>query len=49
MREENEIGKRQFEETEQVSGTVRREEARIEREGNVDLAWIIHQGEAWAA
>jgi len=35
--EEVEIGKRQVQETEQVSGTVRREEARIEREGDVDV------------
>ena len=35
--EEISIGKRPVQETEQVSGTVRREEARIEREGNVDI------------
>ena len=35
--EEIRIGKRPVEETEQVSGTVRREEARIEREGDVSL------------
>jgi uncharacterized protein (TIGR02271 family) len=33
--EEVEVGKQQVQETQQVSGTVRREEARIEREGNV--------------
>jgi uncharacterized protein (TIGR02271 family) len=37
VREEIEIGKRQVQDTEQVSGTVRREEARIEREGDVDV------------
>jgi uncharacterized protein (TIGR02271 family) len=36
-REELEIGKRTVEDTEQVSGTVRREEAHIEREGDVDV------------
>lgn len=35
--EEVEIGKRQVQDTERVSGTVRREEARIEREGDVNL------------
>jgi uncharacterized protein (TIGR02271 family) len=34
---EIEIDKRQVQETERVSGTVRREEARIEREGDVDV------------
>jgi len=34
--EEVSIGKRAVQDTEQVSGTVRREEARIEREGNID-------------
>jgi uncharacterized protein (TIGR02271 family) len=33
--EEVEVGKQQVQETEQVSGTLRREEARIEREGDV--------------
>jgi uncharacterized protein (TIGR02271 family) len=33
--EEVEVGKQHVQETQQVSGTVRREEARIEREGNV--------------
>ena len=37
VREEIEIGKRQVEETQRVSGTVRREEARIEREGDVNV------------
>jgi len=36
--EEIEVGKRQVQETQHVTGTVRREEARIEREGDVDLA-----------
>ena len=36
--EEIEVGKRQVQETQHVSGTVRREEARIEREGDVDMA-----------
>jgi len=31
------VGKRHVQETQQVSGTVRREEARIEHEGDVDL------------
>jgi uncharacterized protein (TIGR02271 family) len=35
--EEIEVGKRQVEETQEVSGTVRREEARIERQGDVDV------------
>ena len=35
--EEVEIGKRQVQETEHVSGTVRREEAHIEREGDVRM------------
>jgi len=35
--EEIEIGKRQVQDTERVSGTVRREEARIEEEGDVDV------------
>ena len=35
--EEVEVGKRRVQETEQVSGTVRHEEARIEREGDVQL------------
>jgi uncharacterized protein (TIGR02271 family) len=35
--EEIGIGKRKVQETEQVSGTVRREEARIEGEGDVDV------------
>ena len=35
--EEVEVGKRQVQETERVSGTVRREEAHIEREGDVDV------------
>ncbi len=35
--EEVELGKQQVQETQQVSGTVRREEARIEREGNVNV------------
>jgi uncharacterized protein (TIGR02271 family) len=35
--EEIRIGKRQVQETERVTGTVRREEARIEREGDVDI------------
>ena len=37
VREEIDIGKRQVQETERVSGEVRREEARIERQGDVDL------------
>ena len=37
VREEIEIGKRQVQDTEQVSGTVRREEARLEREGDVEV------------
>ncbi len=37
VREELEIGKRAVQETEQVSGTVRREEARLETEGTVHL------------
>jgi uncharacterized protein (TIGR02271 family) len=35
--EEINVGKQQRQETERVSGTVRREEARIEREGDVDV------------
>ena len=35
--EEIEVGKRQVQDTERVSGTVRREEARVEREGDVDV------------
>ena len=35
--EEIEIGKRQVQETERVSETVRREEARVEHEGDVDI------------
>ncbi len=35
--EEVGVGKRQVTETEQVSGTARREEARVEREGDVDV------------
>ena len=35
--EEVEVGKRPVTETERVSGTVRREEARVEREGDVDV------------
>ena len=35
--EEIAVGKRQVQDTEEVSGTVRREEARIEREGDVDV------------
>jgi len=31
------LGKRQVQETQQVSDTVRREEARIERKGNVPI------------
>jgi uncharacterized protein (TIGR02271 family) len=34
--EEIGVGKRKVQDTQQVSGTVRREEARIEREGNID-------------
>jgi len=36
--EEIEVGKRAVQDTERVSGTVRREEARIEREGDVDVS-----------
>jgi len=35
--EEVEVGKRQVQDTERVSGTVRREEARVEREGDVTV------------
>jgi len=35
--EEIEVGKREVQETQQVSGTVRREEARIEGQGDVDV------------
>jgi uncharacterized protein (TIGR02271 family) len=35
--EEIEVGKRQVRETQQVSGTVRREEARVEGQGDVDV------------
>ncbi len=35
--EEIEVGKRQVQDTERVSSTVRREEPRIEREGDVDV------------
>jgi uncharacterized protein (TIGR02271 family) len=35
--EEVEVGKREVQETEQVAGTVRREELRLEREGEVDV------------
>ena len=35
--EEIDVGKRRVQDTKQVSGTVRREEARIEGEGDVDL------------
>ena len=38
VREEIDIGKRQVQDTEQVSGTVRREEVRIEGEGDVDVS-----------
>ena len=38
VREEIEVRKRQIEDTEQVSDTVRREEARIESQGTADLA-----------
>jgi uncharacterized protein (TIGR02271 family) len=37
VREEVNLGKRQVQETKQVSDTVRREEARIEREGDVNV------------
>ena len=37
VREEIELGKRQVQDTERVTGEVRREEARIEREGDVDV------------
>lgn len=37
VREELEIGKRAVQETEQLQGTVRREEVRIETEGDVDV------------
>jgi len=37
VREEVEIGKREVSDTERVSGEVRREEARIDRSGDVDL------------
>ncbi|MCA1647613.1 MAG: YsnF/AvaK domain-containing protein [Chloroflexi bacterium] len=36
--EEVEVGKQQVQETQQVSGTVRREEARIDREGEVNVS-----------
>ena len=36
VKEEIDVGKRQVQETEQVSGTVRREEARVESEGDVE-------------
>jgi uncharacterized protein (TIGR02271 family) len=35
--EEVEVGKRQVQDTKEVGGTVRREEAEVEREGDVDL------------
>jgi uncharacterized protein (TIGR02271 family) len=35
--EEVEVGKRQVQDTERVSGTVRREEPRVEREGDADV------------
>ena len=35
--EEIKVGKKQVQETKQVSGTVRREEARVEGEGDVDI------------
>ncbi|HKH69162.1 MAG TPA: YsnF/AvaK domain-containing protein, partial [Reyranella sp.] len=35
--EEVSIGKQQVQETKQVSGTVRREEARVEGEGEIDI------------
>ena len=35
--EEIELGKREVQDTEQVSGRVWREEARLEREGEVDV------------
>jgi uncharacterized protein (TIGR02271 family) len=37
VREELEVGKRQIQDTEQVSGTVRREVADIDREGRIDV------------
>ena len=37
MKEEIKVGKQQVQETKQVSGTVRREEARIEGEGDVEV------------
>ena len=37
VREEIEVGKREVQDTERVSGTVRREEARIEHEGDVQV------------
>jgi len=35
--EEIHVGKRHVQDTQQVSGTVRREEARIEQDGDVDV------------
>ena len=37
VREEIEVGKREVQDTERVAGIVRREEARIENEGDVDV------------
>ena len=37
VREEIEVGKRQVQETEQISGTVQREVADIDREGRIDI------------
>ncbi|MCA1644502.1 MAG: YsnF/AvaK domain-containing protein, partial [Chloroflexi bacterium] len=42
--EEVEVGKQHVQETQQVSGTVRREEARIDREGDVSVGGGEHAG-----
>ena len=37
VKEEVTVGKRQVHETEQVGGTVRKEEVRVEKQGDVDV------------
>lgn len=46
--EEVEVGKRSVQETQQVSGTVRREELAVEREGQVNVAGAGSQGRTTA-
>ena len=46
--EEVSVGKRQVSETEQVSGTVRREEARVQRTGDVNIGDATGKPDTWA-